>query len=99
MIISDVKTYYVSSKTDRRLIRYDVIKLNNDVYQVKVIDDQQHGITSPSALILLDDFPITRTEYDQQYPSGFQQSVSIDTKPTFENTITDIIQKHRDQIS
>jgi hypothetical protein len=48
MIFANVETYYVSSKTDSRLIRYDVIKINNDVYQVKVIDDQQRGITHPS---------------------------------------------------
>ncbi len=100
MIFSNVETYYVSSKTDSRLIRYDVIKINNDVYQVKVIDDQQRGITHPSLLVQLDDFEITRAEYNQKYPSTtFQQSVNIDAKPVFESTIEEIIQKHRDQIS
>lgn len=63
-MIYDVKTYYINSKTDARLIRYDVIKLNDDTYKVKVFDDQQRGISHPSLVAQIDDFQITREEYN-----------------------------------
>ncbi|MCK7419817.1 hypothetical protein [Enterobacter asburiae] len=97
-MIYSVKTYYVNSNTDARLIRYDVIKLNDDTYQVKVFDDQQRGISDPSLVVQIDDFQITREEYNKKYPSGFQTGVAINTPPGFENTITDSLQIHRDSI-
>lgn len=98
MIYSSVVTYYINSKTDSHLIRYDVIKIDNDTYRVKVIGDQQRGITHPSLLVQLDDFLITREDYNKKYPTGFQRTISINTPPGFENTIVDILQQHRDSI-
>ena len=99
-MIYNVTTYYINSKSDPRLIRYDVIKLNNDIYQVKVFDDQQRGISHPSLIDQIDDFQITREEYNKKYQvsSGFQRGVEINPQPGFENTITDSLQKHRDSI-
>lgn len=98
MIYSNVNTYYINSNSDPRLIRYDVIQLNNDIYQVKVFDDQQRGLSHPSLMVQIDDFQITREEYDKKYPSGLQQAVTVNTAPGFESTITDALQKHRDLI-
>jgi hypothetical protein len=99
MVYSNVKTFYISSKTDPRPIRYDVITIDKDTIQVKVIDDQQHGISHPSSLVQLDDFLITREQYNQKYPSGFQQTISANMAPGFENTISDTLQSHRNSIS
>ncbi len=98
-MIYNVKTYYINSKTDARLIRYDVIKLNDDTYQVKVFDDQQRGISHPSLVAQIDDFQITREEYNKKYPSGFNQPVRTEMAPGFENTIHDSLQKHRNTLS
>ncbi|HDR2623503.1 TPA: hypothetical protein QCI71_004445 [Enterobacter chuandaensis] len=98
-MIYDVKTYYINSKTNARLIRYDVIKLNDDTYQVKVFDDQQRGISHPSLVAQVDDFQITREEYNKKYPSGFSQTVRTEMAPGFENTIHDRLQKHRNTLS
>ncbi|WP_419057247.1 hypothetical protein [Kluyvera georgiana] len=99
-MIYKVTTYYINSKSDPRLIRYDVIKINDDTYQVKVFDDQQRGITHPSLVAQIDDFQITREEYNTKYQvsSGFQTGVAINPPPGFENTITDSLQQHRDSI-
>ncbi|XUM27945.1 hypothetical protein ACQ86C_06580 [Enterobacter asburiae] len=97
-MIFNVKTYYINSKTDARLIRYDVVKLNDDTYQVKVFDDQQRGISHPGLVVQIDDFQITREEYNKQYSSGFNQTVRAEMAPGFENTISDILQKHRDKL-
>lgn len=70
IMIYNVKTYYINSITDDRLIRYDVIKLNDDTYQVKVFDDQQRGISHPSLVAQIDDFQITREEYTKSIRQG-----------------------------
>ncbi len=99
-MIYNVDTYYINSKTDPRLIRYDVIKLNNDAYQVKVFDDQQRGISHPSLVAQIDDFQITREEYDKKYPSGMHlPTVMPGMAPGFENTIEVTLQEHRNKLS
>lgn len=99
-MIYKVDTYYINSKSDPRLIRYDVIKLDNDTYQVKVFEDQQRGISQPSLVAQIDDFQITRGEYNKKYQisSGFQTGVAITPQPGFENTITGELQNHRDSL-
>jgi hypothetical protein len=99
MMIYGVTTYYINSITDPRVIRYDVIAINGDTYQVKVVDDQQQGISHPTQLVQIDDFLITRDDYDKKYPSGFQQSIQVEMAPGFENTIRDTLQKHRNKLS
>lgn len=98
-MIYGAKTYYISSITDPRVIRYDVITINGDTYQVKVVDDQQPGISPPSHLVQIDDFLITRDDYDKKHPSGFQKIIRAEMAPGFENTILDTLQKHRNKLS
>ncbi len=99
-MIYNVTTYYINSKSNSRLIRYDLIKLDDDTYHVKVFDDQQCGISHQSLVVQIDDFQITREEYNKKYQisSGFQTRVAINQPPGFENTIIDSLQKHRDSI-
>lgn len=98
-MIYGAKTYYINSSKDPRVIRYDVITIDKDTYRVKVVDDQSRGISPPSHLVQLDEFLITRDDYNKKYPSGFQQTVIAEMAPGFENTIPDILQKHRNKLS
>ena len=99
-MIYKVDTYYINSKSDQRLIRYDVIKLDNDTYQVKVFEDQQRGIAQPSLVAQIDDFQITREDYDKKYPSGLRQpTIMQGMAPGFENTIDSTLQEHRNKLS
>lgn len=98
-MIYSAQTYYINSETDARFIRYDVIKLNSDTYQVKVFDDQQRGISPPSLVEQIDDFPITREEYVKNQSLGFTEPNDLDMSSWFEYAIPDILQKHRNKLS
>ncbi|NEG91077.1 hypothetical protein [Leclercia adecarboxylata] len=98
-MIYNVETYYINSETDARLIRYDVIKLHSDAYQVKVFDDQQRGISHPSLVAQIDDFPITVEEYVKSQSLGFDDGSDLDMSSGFEYAIPDILQKHRNKLS
>jgi len=98
-MIYSAQTYYISSETDARLIRYDVIKLNNDTYQVKVFDDQQRGISPPSLVEQINDFLITREEYVKNQSLGFSEPDEIEMSSGFEYSIHDVLQKHRNKLS
>lgn len=98
-MIYNVETYYINSETDARLIRYDVIKINGDTYQVKVFDDQQHGISQPTLVAQVDDFQITRDEYVKTQSLGFDEPNWSEMSSGFEHTIPDTLQKHRNKLS
>lgn len=98
-MIYSAQTYYISSETDARLIRYDVIKLHSDAYQVKVFDDQQRGISHPSLVAQIDDFQITVEEYVKAQSLGFDEGSDFDMSSGFEYSIPDTLQKHRNKLS
>ncbi|WP_208952085.1 hypothetical protein [Rahnella sp. ChDrAdgB13] len=99
MIYRNVETNYINSKTDSRLIRYDVIKIDNDTYHVKVIDEQQAGIAQPNLLVQVDQFDLTRQQYNEKYDVGNRAIVRTEMLPGFEGTISDYLQDHRNKIS
>lgn len=98
-MIYSAQTYYISNENDARLIRYDVIKIHSDAYQVKVFDDQQRGISPPGLVEQIDDFPITLEEYVKSQSLGFDEGSDFDTSSGFEYAIPDILQKHRNKLS
>lgn len=97
-MIYDVTTYYINSKTDANLMRYDVISIDSDTYHVKVFDNQQHGISAPDLISQVAEFQITRAEYNARYQVGDRSIVKMNADPGFENTITDRLQEHRDRL-
>lgn len=99
MIYRNVETHYINSNTDARLVRYDVIKIDDDTYRVKVIDEQQQGIAQPNLLIQIDQFDLTRHQYNEKYDVGNRAIVRAEILPGFENTISDYLQNHRNKIS
>ncbi|MCK2286026.1 MULTISPECIES: hypothetical protein [Enterobacteriaceae] len=99
-MIYDVKTYYINSKTDSHLIRYDVIEIDSDTYRVKVTIDQQRGVTTPNLLSQVEEFDITLTAYHQKHNIGIPGANSqMGGKPTFEADIKNFLQEHRDRLS
>jgi len=98
MIYSNVKTLYISSNTDSRLVRYDIIRLDEDTFKVKVVDEQQEGIAQPNLLIQIDQFDITRQQYIEKYDLDNRTRVRRDMAPTFEGAISEYLQDHRNKI-
>lgn len=43
MVMSEVETYYINSNDNSRLVRYDVIKIDDDSFVVKVFDNEYLG--------------------------------------------------------
>lgn len=97
-MIYAVTTYYINSKTDANLMRYDVINLDSDTYLVKVFDNQQHGISTPDLLSQVAEFEITRADYNARFQVGNRAIVKMNSDPGFENTIRDRLQEHRDSL-
>ncbi|WP_414162034.1 hypothetical protein ACMGG9_07865 [Serratia sp. BNK-10] len=99
MIYSNVKTHYISCDTNTRLVRYDVIEINSDVFLVKVIEEQNKGIADPKVLVLVDEFEITRSGYKERYGiGGFQTAIKFNMPPSFEGAILHYLQEHRDKL-
>ncbi|QLW75090.1 hypothetical protein HV139_13690 [Citrobacter freundii] len=99
MIFPIVKSVYINSKTDSRLIRYDVIRTDPDTYLVKVFDNQQRGISVPGLISQIAEFEITRAAYNEKYQVGNRVVVKMNADPGFENTIDGELQAHRDSLS
>lgn len=99
MIFPIVKSVYINSKTDSRLIRYDVIRTDPDTYLVKVFDNQQRGISVPDLISQIAEFEITRATYNEKYQVGNRVVVKMNADPGFENTIDGELQAHRDSLS
>jgi len=98
MIYRNIETLYISGKHDSRLVRYDVIKIDADTFRVKVLDEKQQGIAQPNLLIQVDQFDITRGQYEEDYSIGYFTRVKIDMPPTIEGAINDYLQEHRNKI-
>ncbi len=77
---------------------YNVVKLDSNTYRVKVIDEQQKGVAQPNLLIQIDQFDITRQQYNEEYDVGNRRAVRKESLPGFENTIDGYLQNHRDKI-
>ena len=99
MIFPIVKSVYINSKTDSRLIRYDVIRTDPDTYLVKVFDNQQRGISVPDLISQIAEFEITRAAYNEKYQVGNRVVVKMNADPGFENTTDGELQAHRDSLS
>lgn len=98
MILDNVKTYYINSTSSKRLVRYDVIRVDNDNFIVKVFDDQQRGVSPPSLLVEVTELRFTRAEYVTRHKIGDRTFVRNDMAPDFEGDVRNECQKHRDSL-
>lgn len=98
MIFSDVETHYISSNQDSRLVRYDIIKTDEDTYVVKVMDSIHHNTTRR------DDFPevatliITRDDFNLENNIGSASVVRNRMPTTFSGHVLVKCQQHRDSL-
>lgn len=99
MIFQDVTTYYITSNKSSRLVRYELIKNQNNDYFVKVFDEQSGGLAAPKVIIQVDEFDITYQAYsDEHRKSGFQTSITYAFPLSYEGHIQKVLQEHRDKL-
>ncbi|WP_210484162.1 hypothetical protein [Pantoea ananatis] len=100
MIYSNIQTRYITSTKNNRLVRYDLIVIDEDTYVVKVWDDQQRGLSKPGSIIELDSLEFTRADYKAANGmGGFPRSVSSGFPVSFEGHVLNKCQEHRDSLA
>ncbi|MEB6537476.1 hypothetical protein MXM81_00035 [Serratia plymuthica] len=99
MIFDDVQTWFISGADDKRLIRYDIIKIDSDTYLVKVFDEQQKGIAQPKIILEIDEFQLTKKQYVEEYEIGQNRTIKLNMSPAFESYPRIKCQDHRNKLS
>ena len=89
-------SYYTSPKSSR-LVRYDVLKMNDERYDVMVFEPVQVGGSLTEFTIKLHSFSITRSNYDEKYSSS-QHVIRDSMPPSFEGYIQERCELHRTTI-
>ncbi|WP_339030917.1 hypothetical protein [Salmonella enterica] len=56
MIYKDITILYIDSGKNNRLIRYDLLRKENNDFVVQVFDDQNEDIADPKPTIKIDQF-------------------------------------------
>ncbi|WP_368544903.1 hypothetical protein [Enterobacter soli] len=82
-MIYGLTTYYINSKTDANLMRYDVINFDSDTYLMKVFDNKQQGISTPDFISQVAELKITRADYNARYQVGNNAIVKMNLDPGF----------------
>lgn len=96
MIYSNIKIYYIDNGAGSRLVRYEVIKVNDDKIIVKVTDDQQRSISPPHSIVEIDTLEFTHEQYMKDTGQGGFQSAIRDRMPnSFEGHVQEKCQEHR----
>lgn len=101
MTIHNVKSYYITSKSSSRMIRYDLIRVGGGDYLVKVFDEQSEGVSYPRLIAQIGEFKITDESYQKEKKvQGRQSSVKMDLTPeqSYEGYVQSILQQHRNEI-
>ncbi|ALE65251.1 hypothetical protein [Salmonella enterica] len=92
MIYKDITILYIDSGKNNRLIRYDLLRKENNDFVVQVFDDQNEDIADPKPTIKIDQFEITYDNYldnckhSNKLPDSFEEYVDIK------------LQDHRDKL-
>lgn len=98
MIMSDVETHYINTNDNSRLVRYDVIKIDEDNYIIKVFDNEYHSETLPSFMYEVAEFKITRDDYNYENDIGSSSVVRNRLPTTFYGHVLVKCQQHRDSL-
>lgn len=99
MIYKDLTIHYINSDKSDRLVKYDLIRKQNNDFIVKVFDVQSGGLADPKIIIQIDEFEITYDSYRENHSSsGFQQSVRSEFPPSFEDYVERALQVHRNKL-
>lgn len=98
MIFSEVETHYINSNTDSRLVRYDVIRIDDDTFVVNVFDVQQRSSSPSGSFTNSAILKITRDDYESENNIGSSSVVRNRMPTTFQNHILVKCQQHRDSL-
>lgn len=98
MIFSDVVTHYINSNIDSRLVRYDVIKVDDDTFVVNVISPPHHGASPDNHSFEISTFNVTREDYRAENDIGSLSVVRNQMATTFEGHVLVKCQQHRDSL-
>lgn len=99
MIFSDVQTHYINSEHDKRLVRYDIVCIDDDKYIVKVIDNRHFNRATPDYYTEVASFEITRDAYNLENSVGSASIVRNRLQLTFAQHILVKCQQHRDAMA
>ena len=91
-------SYYLRSDTSLRLIRYDIINLDEDTYVVKVFDEIKEDKGLPYRVNIIDEFTLKRADYITKYGIGDRSTIKMHMPPTFESSIDTEVQEHRNRL-
>ena len=92
MIYKDLTFYYIDSEKNNRLIRYDILRKENNDFLVQVFDDQNERIADPKPTIKIDQFEVT---YDS-YIDDCKHSEKL--PDSFDDYVESKLQEHRDKL-
>lgn len=89
MIYQDTTTYYISSSKNPHLVKYELIRMQDDDYLVKVFDEQTKGIAEPKHIVQIDEFKIAHASYQQE---------QNDSSQSYEMHVQACCQDHRNKL-
>jgi hypothetical protein len=96
MIHTNIKTYYIDKGINSRLVRYDIIRVSDDKFIVKVFDDQQRAISPPHSIVEIATIEFTREQYLKDTGQGGVPTAIRDRIPnSFEGHVQEKCQEHR----
>lgn len=98
MIFSNVVTHYINSNKDSRLVRYDVIKVDDDTFVVNVTHEAHNSVAPAGAIAEISTFKITREDYRSENDIGSVSVVRNQMATTFEGHVLVKCQQHRDSL-
>ncbi|EKY3198941.1 hypothetical protein ACSDIA_000445 [Cronobacter turicensis] len=98
MILSDVETHYINSNESARLVRYDLIKIDEDNFIIKVFDNEYRGKTLPSFIHEVAELKVTREDYNYENDIGSSSVVRNRLPTTFHGHVLVKCQQHRDSL-
>lgn len=99
MIYQDIKTFYISSVKNHRLVKYELIRLQGDDYLVKVFDEQTKGIAEPKIIIQIDEFNISNANYHKEHQSSDSQAAAHSGLAlSFDTYLQSCCQAHRNKL-
>lgn len=98
MIFSNVETYYISSNKNNRLVRYDVIKFDEDTFIVKAFDSEYRDKALPSFIFEIATLHINREDFNLENNVGSSSVVRNRLPTSFHGHVLVKCQQHRDSL-
>lgn len=99
MIYQDIKTFYITSAKNNRMVKYELIRTQGDDHLVMVFEEQSKGIAAPKVIVQIDEFEITYESYRAEHKAaGFQTAIKLEFPPSYEGFVQIRCQEHRNKL-